>query len=203
MEAPIENPPSSKKKASGPQQKRGEESSFASSASSSQASSPTEKPSERELTKASPAPRPPLRAPRPPQPIEPSPDEIRAHPDANLTREELLILYHKLIEERKRVLSNFERHVGDALADEGVLVDEIDIAQRSSDQAWLIRMADKDRKLLLEIDAALEKMRTGEYGICEGTEEPIGFKRLEIRPWTRYSVAYKELLEREKSQQAR
>jgi DnaK suppressor protein len=64
-------------------------------------------------------------------------------------------------------------------------------------------MADKDRKLLIEIDVAIEKMKNGEYGLCEGTDEPIGFKRLEIRPWTRYSVAYKELLEREKAQQAR
>ena len=50
---------------------------------------------------------------------------------------------------------------------------------------------------------SLEKMHTGEYGVCEGTDEPIGFKRLELRPWTRYSVGYKEMLEREKAQQAR
>jgi DnaK suppressor protein len=108
-----------------------------------------------------------------------------------------------LVVEKGRVLGNFERHVDDALADEDVLADEIDIAQRSSDQASQFRMADKERKLLIEIDAALEKMRTGEYGLCEGTDEPIGFKRLEIRPWTRYSVEYKEMLEREKAQQAR
>lgn len=135
----------------------------------------------------------------------PNPDasQVRAHPDAKLTKAEVGVLFQKLVEEKNRVLSNFERHVDDALSDEDILADEIDIAQRSTDQAWLFRMADKDRKLLIEIDAALEKMRSGEYGICEGTDEPIGFKRLELRPWTRYSVAYKEMLEREKAQQAR
>ena len=136
---------------------------------------------------------------------KPNPElgQVRAHPDAKLTKTEIGSLFQKLIDEKDRVLGNFERHVDDALADEDIIADEIDIAQRSTAQEWLFRMADKDRKLLIEIDAALEKMKTGEYGLCEGTDEPIGFKRLELRPWTRYSVAYKEMLEREKAQQAR
>jgi DnaK suppressor protein len=125
---------------------------------------------------------------------KPNPElgQVRAHPDAKLSKTEIGSLFQKLVDEKNRVLGNFERHVDDALADEDILADEIDIAQRSTDQAWLFRM-----------DAALEKMKTGEYGLCEGTDEPIGFKRLELRPWTRYSVAYKEMLEREKAQQAR
>lgn len=129
--------------------------------------------------------------------------QVRAHEDAKLTKAEMTQLHAMLIEEKNRVLQNFETHVGDALSDEDILADEMDIAQRSTDQASFFRMADKDRKLLIEIDVAIEKMKNGEYGLCEGTDEPIGFKRLEIRPWTRYSVAYKELLEREKAQQAR
>lgn len=137
--------------------------------------------------------------------LKPTPDAsvIRAHEEAKLSKSELNSLYKKLVEEKTRVLTNFESRVDNALAEEDVLADEIDIAQRSTDQAWLFRMADKDRKLLIEIEAALEKMHTGEYGVCEGTDEAIGFKRLELRPWTRYSVSYKEMLEREKAQQAR
>jgi DnaK suppressor protein len=137
--------------------------------------------------------------------LKPTPDAsvIRAHGEAKLSKQELNSLYSKLVEEKARVLGNFENRVDNALAEEDVLADEIDIAQRSTDQAWLFRMADKDRKLLIEIEAALEKMHTGEYGVCEGTDEPIGFKRLELRPWTRYSMGYKEMLEREKAQQAR
>ena len=136
---------------------------------------------------------------------KPIPDvsQVRAHPDAKLSKSEMATLYQKLIDERNRVLSGFDRHVSEALEDGDVLADEIDIAQRSTDQAWLFRFADKERKLLIEIEAALEKMRSGEYGLCEGTDEPIGYKRLELRPWTRYSVGYKELLEREKAQHTR
>ena len=133
----------------------------------------------------------------------PEASQVRPHPDAKLSRQEIQTLYVKLVDERNRVLSGFDRHVSEALEDGDVLADEIDIAQRSTDQAWLFRFADKERKLLIEIEAALEKMRTGEYGLCEGTDEPIGYTRLELRPWTRYSVGYKELLEREKAQHTR
>lgn len=137
--------------------------------------------------------------------VKANPDSsaVRAHPDAKLTPKEIQVLFQKLVDEKTRVVTGFDRHVQEALSDDDVLADEIDIAQRSTDQAWLFKFADKERKLLIEIDAALEKMRGGEYGLCEGTDEPIGFKRLELRPWTRYSVAYKEMLEREKAQQAR
>lgn len=172
-------------------------------------------------TKAAAAPAPVEKAPAKPAPApakpaertqagtmsnaKPIPDvsQVRAHPDAKLSKTEMATLYQKLIDERNRVLSGFDRHVSEALEDGDVLADEIDIAQRSTDQAWLFRFADKERKLLIEIEAALEKMRSGEYGLCEGTDEPIGYKRLELRPWTRYSVGYKELLEREKAQHTR
>jgi DnaK suppressor protein len=133
----------------------------------------------------------------------PDVSQVRAHPDAKLTKAEMQSLFGKLVEERSRMLATFDRHLSGALEDEDLLADEIDIAQRASEQASLFRMADKDRKLLIEIEAALGKMRAGEYGLCEGTDEPIGFKRLELRPWTRYSVSYKELLEHEKAQHSR
>jgi DnaK suppressor protein len=126
-----------------------------------------------------------------------------AHPDAGLTVKEMKLLYGKLVEERVRKVAELERHMQEALGETSVMPDETDMAQRSTEQAYLIRFADKERKLLNEIDRALDKLKLGEYGVCEGTEEPIGFKRLELRPWTRYSVAYKEQIERERSQHRR
>lgn len=168
-------------------------------------------PGTEKAAKAAPAPAPKAAADKgvpPPGTManqKPIPDasQVKAHPDAKLGKTEIQNLYQKLVDERNRVLSGFDRHVSEALEDGDVLADEIDIAQRSTDQAWLFRFADKERKLLIEIEAALEKMRSGEYGLCEGTDEPIGYKRLELRPWTRYSVGYKELLEREKAQHTR
>ncbi len=122
----------------------------------------------------------------------------KADEDAGLEEEQVLELFQKLQDERVRVLRGLDKHLGEAVTDIDPLADEVDVANRHSEQAYLIRFADKERKLLREIDHAIEKMRDGEYGLCEGTDEAIGFPRLSVRPWTRYSVRYKEELEREK-----
>ena len=77
------------------------------------------------------------------------------------------------------------------------------MATQISEQAFNLKLADKDRKLLKEIDRALRKFDEDEYGICEGTGDPIRRKRLELRPWTRYSVEHKELLEKQRGKQHR
>lgn len=42
------------------------------------------------------------------------------------------------------------------------------------------------------VERALMKMREGVYGICEETEEPIGFERLQVVPWARFSIKVQE-----------
>ncbi len=75
--------------------------------------------------------------------------------------------------------------------------DEADLASEDAEVSLETRLMDRDAKLLREVERALEKVQDGQYGLCEGTDEPIGYARLKLRPWTRYSVTYKEELERE------
>ena len=53
-----------------------------------------------------------------------------------------------------------------------------------------------EKQLLKEIDAALQRIEDGTYGICEGSGKPIPKKRLEALPWTRYCVEYASSLEK-------
>ncbi len=57
-------------------------------------------------------------------------------------------------------------------------------------------LVDSERKLIEEIDDALERIEDGTYGICEGTGEPIPKERLKAIPWARYCVACARLLEK-------
>jgi DnaK suppressor protein len=75
--------------------------------------------------------------------------------------------------------------------------DEADQASEDAEVSLETRLLDRDAKLLREVERALEKVSDQSYGLCEGTDEPIGYARLKLRPWTRYSVTYKEELERE------
>lgn len=115
-----------------------------------------------------------------------------------LTKRELAKLKDNLLAERKAVLTRLGAHVGRATEDQETLADEADQASRATDQAFLLRLADKEHKLLNQIDRALQKFTVGSYGLCEGTGEPIEHKRLELRPWTRYSMEHKEYLEKGK-----
>ncbi len=59
-----------------------------------------------------------------------------------------------------------------------------------------IRLLDKDREQLFEIDAALERIRRGTYGICEESLEPIPKGRLRVRPFCRLTVKCQEEFEK-------
>jgi len=65
-----------------------------------------------------------------------------------------------------------------------------------------LRILDKEVKLLREVERALKKFEKKEFGLCEGTMEPIGYARLKARPWARYSVTHKEELERIQREQS-
>jgi DnaK suppressor protein len=83
------------------------------------------------------------------------------------------------------------------LAREGheATADEFDLASEESDRSVTLRLLDKERKLLAEIERAIARFDDGTYGLCEGNGEPIGYGRLSARPWAKYSLAYKEELE--------
>jgi DnaK suppressor protein len=118
--------------------------------------------------------------------------------EEEISDEDLAAFKKRLIEERALVKERMNRRVTEAVFEPEALPDEIDQASRESEQISLLRIADKERKLLAEIEHALAKFETGEYGICEGTGDFIGRRRLSARPWTRYSIHYKEKLERQK-----
>lgn len=50
--------------------------------------------------------------------------------------------------------------------------------------------------MLVEIDAALERIREGTYGMCELTGKTIPDERLRALPWTRFTREAAEQLEK-------
>ncbi len=127
----------------------------------------------------------------------------RSEKEKPLTKKELEYFKNKLLGLQEEVRSRVRDRASTARIDENDLIEEMDQANRATEEAFNMRLLDKEVKLLREIEGALAKFDEGTYGICEGTEEPIERRRLEARPWTRYSVAYKEQLEREKKGRAR
>lgn len=103
----------------------------------------------------------------------------------------------KLIEWKEEILDDATSTLQE-LQDEGG-VRESDIADRASietDVALELRARDRQRKLVSKIDGALDRIRKSDYGYCEDTGEPIGIKRLEVRPVATLSIEAQERHER-------
>ena len=62
------------------------------------------------------------------------------------------------------------------------LSDPNDAATQEEEFRLELRTRDRERKLIMKIDQALQRVDDGDYGYCEDTGEPIGIKRLEARP---------------------
>jgi DnaK suppressor protein len=75
--------------------------------------------------------------------------------------------------------------------------DFADRASSDADRALELRARDRQRKLIVKIDAALKRLDEGTYGYCEDTGEPIGLRRLEARPIATFSVEAQERHERD------
>jgi DnaK suppressor protein len=56
----------------------------------------------------------------------------------------------------------------------------------------VLRIRDRERKLLGKIEEALEHIENGSFGSCRKCGEKIGVERLRIRPVTTYCIACKE-----------
>ncbi len=75
---------------------------------------------------------------------------------------------------------------------------EPDIADRASAETdWSVelRTRDRQRKLVMKIDAAINRIEHKEYGYCEVSGEPISLKRLEARPIATMTIESQEMHE--------
>jgi DnaK suppressor protein len=70
-----------------------------------------------------------------------------------------------------------------------------DLGTDNYEQEFALGLMDSERRILHEIDDALQRMADGTYGVCEGTGNPIPKARLEAQPWARYCVEYARLVE--------
>ncbi|UCD50192.1 MAG: TraR/DksA C4-type zinc finger protein [Phycisphaerales bacterium] len=122
----------------------------------------------------------------------------------HLTDADVARLQEMLLEKREAILANLGEIEGEALnrsrAEASgdlsyVPIHMADVGTDSYNQDVALSLANGERDLLREVDAALNRIEEGTYGFCEGTGIPIPKTRLEVMPWARYCVEYARKLE--------
>jgi DnaK suppressor protein len=72
-----------------------------------------------------------------------------------------------------------------------------DLCMNSSVKETLFQQRAHLTQMVRRTEAALNRMRHGEYGFCTGCGEAINRKRLEALPWTQYCIRCQEAAERQ------
>ncbi|MFW6059514.1 MAG: TraR/DksA family transcriptional regulator [Phycisphaeraceae bacterium] len=146
---------------------------------------------------------------QPPAPA-PAPTPIGAHPvggvphengqrlsddqlrkvKTGLTKRDLEKFRKLLLEKRAELVGDVESLQIDARNDDASISYEhmADVGSDSYEQEFTLGLVESERKLLGEIDEALDRISKGTFGVCVQSGEPISKARLEAKPWAKYTI---------------
>lgn len=117
------------------------------------------------------------------------------------TKQELEEIKKKLLQMRRKITGEIRHLTEDSISkSQKEASGEIssytyhmaDMASASFDRDFAFSLASNEQELLYMIDEALNKIESGEYGICESCGIKIPKKRLKVLPYARYCVKCQE-----------
>jgi DnaK suppressor protein len=119
---------------------------------------------------------------------------------SGLTRKDLEHYWILLMQKRAEILGDVASLETDARNNGGNLsnmpLHMADIGTDNYDQEFTLGLVESERKLLMEINEALLRIKAGTFGVCLATGKPIGKPRLEIKPWAKFCIEVARDLEK-------
>ncbi|GMR04206.1 MAG: RNA polymerase-binding protein DksA [Thermodesulfobacteriota bacterium] len=91
-----------------------------------------------------------------------------------------------LLSEAEKTVTGMSGYDGDHFPDPS------DRASHETDTSFLLRVKDRERKLISKVKEALERLDNGTYGVCDLCGEDISEERLEVRPVTTCCIECKK-----------
>jgi DnaK suppressor protein len=92
----------------------------------------------------------------------------------------------------EELLSGADKAVSGMSEKEENFPDPTDRATLETDRNFLLRVKDRERKLISKVKEALQRIDDGSFGVCELCGEDISDKRLEARPVTTCCIECKK-----------
>jgi len=106
--------------------------------------------------------------------------------------------FRKILQEQlDELLREAGKTVSEMTDEKSNFPDPTDRASLESDRNFELRIRDRERKLIMKIREALQRIEDGEFGVCESCEEAIGEARLKARPVTTLCIDCKTEQERQ------
>ncbi|MGH9803562.1 MAG: TraR/DksA family transcriptional regulator [Candidatus Acidiferrales bacterium] len=93
---------------------------------------------------------------------------------------------------REELMAHTADHRQEMVA-ERIPDDSYALASRTLFEDMTVDTLEREHNLLSEVEAALERIEEGGFGVCQGCGEHIPQRRLEALPWARYCVRCAEI----------
>jgi DnaK suppressor protein len=100
-----------------------------------------------------------------------------------------------LLRQREDILQNADVTMSDMNDNNVNYPDPTDRASIESDRSFTLRLRERERMLLSKVNEALDRIESGDFGICEACNGDISLKRLEARPVTTLCIDCKKKAE--------
>lgn len=110
---------------------------------------------------------------------------------AYMNEEQQAFFRRRLLEQRSELQRRIDEEFSE-LREQEPVSDPADLGSAEEQRQWQLRLLEREKKLLDKIDGALERLARGEYAWCSETGEPIGLRRLLLRPTASLCVEAKE-----------
>jgi DnaK suppressor protein len=136
---------------------------------------------------------------------EPRKPAVEKVAKSRLTPQEIDEFREMLLAKRKQIIGDMgslseevlRTNRQDAAGDLSLMPNHMaDLGSDNWEQEFTFGLIENERRLLREIDEALERINAGTYGICVGTGRAIGKARLLAKPWAKYCIEYARERER-------
>lgn len=106
--------------------------------------------------------------------------------------EQQIEYFEKLLKRRlEELLGHADDTVSGMTKQKDNFPDPTDRASLESDRNFMLRIRDREHKLIKKVKKALERIEKGTFGICETCGEEISIQRLKARPVTSQCIECK------------
>ena len=117
-----------------------------------------------------------------------------------LSKKELEEYRNLLLAKRRQLFAMLNGMEQEALRSPGGQLSNMPVhmADMGSDvyeQDFTLGMAEAERKILVEIDAALQRIEDKTFGVCQMSGKPISKARLDAKPWAKYTIEAERIIE--------
>lgn len=121
---------------------------------------------------------------------------------ADLNKKEVDFFRDLLTQRMQELLSEAGKTV-EGMDEDKNFPDPTDRALLEANRNFILRIRDRERKLIVKIQEALRRLEDGDYGICESCGEDISIARLKARPVTTFCIDCKSVQEVEERKNKR